>query len=418
MITNETKGQFLHNVIREAIVNAQGELLNKESRNLLLADTNGGKLYKYRAFDENGYSLANLTTQTLHCSKSSSFNDPFDCRIGIDIESMASGIYGWNQSRVENLGEKYSHIINGKIAIEDLRSEDQTVVKRIMNDKELVDFINKIQNTNFSSDLELKQFLFSHVDIVLRLLLTMAENGTYKSQLMACTQSLPEQLNSLPDEVKSALMEYPPENSKLAKAYGINEDTDQISLAVQFSRQLNPTSEKAGEAVEQEINGLIQKLSEELDKSFFVGSLSTNNKNRLMWSHYADSHKGFCIEYDFSKEESLVPLPVFYTKERVKMPWGIAVERTPENEKKAAAEFMRALLTKDDVWTYENEWRLIVNSSCNQDVKMPPISCIYLGALCSGENSEKLKEIAQNMGIPIKRMSIDRGEYSLHVTEL
>lgn len=32
-------------------------------------------------------------------------------------------------------------------------------------------------------------------------------------------------------------------------------------------------------------------------KPFGCCSFSTNPKNLLMWSHYADEHKGLCIEY-------------------------------------------------------------------------------------------------------------------------
>ncbi len=30
-----------------------------------------------------------------------------------------------------------------------------------------------------------------------------------------------------------------------------------------------------------------------------VYSLSKDYKNELLWAYYADSHKGFCIEYDY-----------------------------------------------------------------------------------------------------------------------
>lgn len=47
-----------------------------ELKQLLLKDTNGGKLYKYRSFDKDGYSLKNLEEGTLHCSLVEAFNDP------------------------------------------------------------------------------------------------------------------------------------------------------------------------------------------------------------------------------------------------------------------------------------------------------------------------------------------------------
>ena len=38
-----------------------------------------------------------------------------------------------------------------------------------------------------------------------------------------------------------------------------------------------------------------------IDNSFLIGSLTTNPLSITMWSHYADSHNGVCIEYDLSE---------------------------------------------------------------------------------------------------------------------
>lgn len=71
--------------------------LRMEKSNVLYAgliskDTINGKLYKYRSFDKNEYALVNLNDGTLHCSKPSEFNDPFDCKIGITFNSIYGSI--------------------------------------------------------------------------------------------------------------------------------------------------------------------------------------------------------------------------------------------------------------------------------------------------------------------------------------
>ena len=67
------------------------------------------------------------------------------------------------------------------------------------------------------------------------------------------------------------------------------------------------------------------------------GSLCTDNKNSLMWSHYADGHKGFCVEYDFNlysdELENCAILPVIYGIERVKFPWIVAFSDEVEDIK-------------------------------------------------------------------------------------
>lgn len=168
-----------------------------------------------------------------------------------------------------------------------------------------------------------------------------------------------------------------------------------------------------------------RELSESIDRQYRVGSICTDYKNRLMWSHYADGHKGFCIEYDFNQEcdasKELLILPVVYSKERMKFPWNVVLAVDKEDEKikmEAAQTMILSLLTKDEVWSYENEWRVIASGSSGiKNVKMPPVSCVYIGALCSDENKEILIRIANELNVPVKQMSVDRGEYILHAQD-
>ncbi|MBK8112877.1 MAG: DUF2971 domain-containing protein [Saprospiraceae bacterium] len=49
-------------------------------------------------------------------------------------------------------------------------------------------------------------------------------------------------------------------------------------------------------------------LRERFLKSHNVFCLSEENDNLLLWSHYADCHKGYCVEYtDYSDDEINVP---------------------------------------------------------------------------------------------------------------
>lgn len=144
-----------------------------------------------------------------------------------------------------------------------------------------------------------------------------------------------------------------------------------------------------------------------------------------MWSHYADNHRGFCIEYNFSLHnlEKNFVYPVIYSAMRPKIPWEIFImaENMDDIEvnKSFLPYYLLLLLTKDEVWSYEREWRILVPSVNNDmDIKAPPISCIYLGALCSEENQEQILSIAKQLDVPVKKMVIDRGEYNLHVESI
>ena len=87
--------------------------------------------------------------------------------------------------------------------------------------------------------------------------------------------------------------------------------------------------------------------------------LSEVNDDILMWSHYADGHKGLCLEF-----ETIIDAMHAYS-----MLFGSAIEVTYSEERPILnilkrgepMEYQKALLTKSNHWNYEKEWR-IVNS--------------------------------------------------------
>lgn len=120
-----------------------------------------------------------------------------------------------------------------------------------------------------------------------------------------------------------------------------------------------------------------------------------------MWSHYANSHKGICIEYDLSEElknvESLKSLliPVRYSNERVTIDYTLMDKIDLKNiDAKGKNDllkfFISGLYTKHDVWEYEDEWRSIIPvKQGNRNIQLGKISALYLG--------NKMEEATTNM---------------------
>lgn len=77
----------------------------------------------------------------------------------------------------------------------------------------------------------------------------------------------------------------------------------------------------------------------------------------LMWSHYAENHKGFCIEYKIDETSPLTTMarPVKYTD--------VYPSLSVKNLHAGATEaFLEAcLFTKAKQWSYEKEWRAIMD---------------------------------------------------------
>ena len=113
-------------------------------------------------------------------------------------------------------------------------------------------------------------------------------------------------------------------------------------------------------ALQRVIEATSQDMANKISRVFRVYCLGTDVQNLLMWSHYADGHKGICIEFNAKNEVICNALRVEYRKEYPK--W-----RLDDIENR-----LDALLTKADVWEYEQEYRLIceVFGSTNNQGKL------------------------------------------------
>ncbi len=143
----------------------------------------------------------------------------------------------------------------------------------------------------------------------------------------------------------------------------------------------------------------------------FVKDTSTTKafKSVLMWSHYANEHKGFCIKYRFEEgfttktPLSLVFKPIRYTKKN---------ERINIDIKQINTDL--AFCTKQSLWKYENEIRLIAylpempnpNTHFNS-IPMGEfcrIDSIYFGIRCSNNTINTVKNILKNTDVKYYRM--------------
>ena len=105
---------------------------------------------------------------------------------------------------------------------------------------------------------------------------------------------------------------------------------------------------------------------------------SKENNNILMWSHYADHHKGVCLnfkakhgyktesfrhatEYRLTVNSVQTPLyPIKYEKEKPK-----TIKLNDLNQAKNIELFMDFFLTKSPCWEYEKEYRLLSQDTEN-----------------------------------------------------
>lgn len=161
-----------------------------------------------------------------------------------------------------------------------------------------------------------------------------------------------------------------------------------------------------------------------------------------MWSHYADSHKGFVLEFeadhcyfDRRKKDSQLGghlKKVRYTKTRPEFVFFDHTISTNKNMNNWVKDF---IWVKGANWDYEQEWRVIegLDDSVNtiqangQEIHLFSIPCdaiksIYLGCKMSRDKQTEfvsLTENDKNLGhISIFQAISDEREYKLNFSQI
>jgi hypothetical protein len=168
--------------------------------------------------------------------------------------------------------------------------------------------------------------------------------------------------------------------------------------------------------------GEVARWSGPLRDRLRICCFTTDRTNALMWAHYADSHKGLCVEYPFGSlprgdERRRFLFPVAYrgslfdATAHVVHRMEHVVEGTPD--KTNPFFIVGAAMTKASEWAYEQEWRYIIPPGCAPEGywPAPKPSRVMLGAMISAENEDQVRRLAEDRGIPVQRMALSHREY-------
>jgi hypothetical protein len=123
----------------------------------------------------------------------------------------------------------------------------------------------------------------------------------------------------------------------------------------------------------------------------------------LMWSHYANNHQGYCIEYNTYKLYDLVIGQLFPVLYLAKHPYYTSGKKS----------LLESIIVKDEHWKYEKEWRIIYS---NRDISRNSrfihltncITSLYAGINCKGENLSYLYHVSEKYNIPLRFIELNR----------
>lgn len=174
----------------------------------------------------------------------------------------------------------------------------------------------------------------------------------------------------------------------------------------------------AGRIGEHPLYSILEIVLASLERSF-VCCFSKNATNHLLWSHYADSHKGYCIRY---KKDILFRdiAPKLYG-DVVYDDTSIDLVSVFDNYSNVARDI---IFRKSLCWSYEDEVRLIHNDISNYEDELSKmevhsdeaIDCIILGYNFNMKRLDELKLLVSNDSIMFKKIERSTKSYKLYVS--
>lgn len=136
--------------------------------------------------------------------------------------------------------------------------------------------------------------------------------------------------------------------------------------------------------------------------------------NELLWAHYANSHKGFCIEYDSIKLEDSEVYAFNVNKILIKYqdsPPSIGIEDILDKNKSS---FLEKLFgTKSQTWSYEKEIRLLYDAFGVRKYNPFSLKSVYFGLNMDDSQQNTIIDGLTNRDVKFYKMEHQTNSYRL-----
>lgn len=372
-----------------------------------------GCLYQYRPCsisEKTIYDLDNISNEVLYARSPIHMNDPFDSTIAFDEKDVVN------------------EIIDVYLEKEIIPPHIKMLIGLILKSRFLKTFPILIEN------LKLIKKKINVLIISRKWDKNQSFSNLYKTYTKIVDDYLTKELNEKYNKLEIVSM------ISLLDVLRNNEISEESILQIQsFNALIEDAEEKLKLFRETEFKEAIAKFQNQLT----VTCLSASGwNNHLMWSHYTNSYKGICIEYDFSKMEECLGIidNVSYKKERPKVKFRDLIpgdinfvkdesEKTvcvfDKNAKADINKILPHIFTKQDIWKYEEEWR-IVNVENELDthrfIKVPfiksvtygynidPICKYMLVNVCKEKNIDLYEIVPSTIDYSLCRKLVDKDE--------
>lgn len=141
--------------------------------------------------------------------------------------------------------------------------------------------------------------------------------------------------------------------------------------------------------------------------------LSTEPDDMLMWSYYADGHKGIVVRFNTSLEQFAILRPQYVP---VEVKYSMELPRIDYYETETQDMIARVVGTKAKAWEHEKEWRIVLVNQTGY-VHIPPtmITAVIFGLRTEAASERRIREWTERREIPLQFFRIRNLENSFQL---
>lgn len=196
----------------------------------------------------------------------------------------------------------------------------------------------------------------------------------------------------------------------------LNDPCEGLVLPETLLKQIDLVAGVLGKSSE-DVNGPVeiakQSLNDVIDLKDSAGvySLSKSCTDELLWAHYANSHQGFCIEYDLDTLVKFGRSDYFnFDVKYSDHPPILDINDMLKVDDKVS--FIQKLIgVKSKKWAYEKETRVVTSESGSQNYDYRAVKSIYFGLRMAEEKIQEVMKRLSGRGIKYYQIHLKDNSY-------
>lgn len=220
--------------------------------------------------------------------------------------------------------------------------------------------------------------------------------------------------------------------NKLLNVYPYYTKMPIINSIIRYLAKIHPELSIVTNEFNTEFKNKIENNFNEFNRNVLVSCFSERNDSILMWSHYADSHRGVCLEYEMPNDKDFAK--VIYSNKRptlnitnmisTYLAHDFIGKELDISKFKFGKELVKPYLVKSKEWAYEREIRCLFHTNDlnnnkisydgdNYFVDIGRIKRIYIGAKAKGPEIDEIIKLAKNRRIEVVFMKQSDVEFKV-----